>query len=80
MFYLKIKIESFIRIGPSQGQVCQRFHHGSKNWGHLQRYVKYAGVHRTRDCTKTMDQDPLSYNYGEKHTANFLSVNIIKQS
>lgn len=50
MFYIKIKIASYRKNGPSQCYACQLFGHGSSNCGHPQRCVKCSRLHRAKDC------------------------------
>ena len=71
MFFVKIFVESFKKIGPAQCHACQQFGHSSHNCGNPPRCVKCAGEHITKECQKTMDQDPKCCNCNGIHTANF---------
>lgn len=71
LFYLKVKIESFRKTGPSQCHACQRFGHGSQNCGHPPRCVKCAKPHPSKECTKPREVTPTCVNCGGGHTANY---------
>jgi hypothetical protein len=71
LFFVKVSVEAFRRVGPAQCFACQRFGHGTVNCEHALRCVKCAGAHKASDCPKTREQPPLCCNCGGEHTANF---------
>jgi len=71
MFYVSIKVESYVKSGPSQCFLCQRFGHGSSNCHQPLRCVKCSGKHNAKDCPKKPEDAPTCCNCGGNHTANY---------
>jgi len=70
-YYMKIKIESYKKSGPSQCYVFQCFRRSSSNCGNSPRCLKCTGIHNASNCNKLPHQEPTCCNWGKKHTENF---------
>ncbi|GFQ76879.1 nucleic-acid-binding protein from transposon X-element [Trichonephila clavata] len=58
--------------GPAQCYRCQGFFHNSRYCSRNPRCFKCGKPHLTRDCKKTLSEDPTCCNCQGKHPANFL--------
>lgn len=73
IFYIKIKVESYRKAGPSQCHARQRCGHSSRNCGHPPRCVKCSKAHSVKECAKSPEQKPTCCSCGGAHTDNFRS-------
>ncbi|GFR33432.1 putative RNA-directed DNA polymerase from transposon X-element [Trichonephila clavata] len=70
---MKVKPESLNRKhGPAQCFRCQGFFHSSRFCTRNPKCVKWGKPHLTRDCVKTINEDPTCCHCQGKHPANFL--------
>lgn len=71
LFYLKISVEAYQCSSPSHCFSCQRVGHGSQNFGHVPRCIKFAGNHSIAKCIKLRETLPTCCNCSGAYTANF---------
>ncbi|GFQ74127.1 nucleic-acid-binding protein from transposon X-element [Trichonephila clavata] len=70
---VKVKVEVLNKKpGPAQCYRCQGFFHNSRYCSRNPRCLKCGKPHLTRDCKKTLSEDPTCCNCQGKHPANFL--------
>lgn len=70
LFFIKVTVEAFRRVGPAQCFTCQYFGHGSSNCEHPLRCLKCMGNHKASNCPKTREQSLMFCNCSGEHNAN----------
>lgn len=71
IFYTSVVVETYVKSGPAQCFLCQRFGHGSSNCQHPPRCAKCSGGHSAKDCLKKSDQASSCCDCGGDHLTNY---------
>lgn len=86
IYSLNVVLNSIIKVEPvkhskliPQCKNCQGYEHTKNFCNRLPRCVKCAGDHRTIECQKLVETNPVCCNCGMAHPANYRGCEVAKQ-
>lgn len=72
LFFISIRVKAYRTSGAAQCHNCQNVGYSSTHCNHAARCVKCGGNHITKNCTKTIEEQPKCCNCEGDHTVNSL--------